>query len=243
MKALIIIPAYNEARSIPALIGAIRKQTFPVPYDILVIDDGSRDNTTQAARDGGARCVTLIENLGYGRALRAGYEFARAHAYDTVVQLDGDGQHDPASAPALVEALLAGDCDLVIGSRYNSGSTYEMPLARRVGQRLFSTALKWMGGVTIRDVTSGFQIVGPKAFRLCLSDEFPSDFPDANALLFLTLHGIRIKEIPASFRKNEAGTSMHGGFWRPMYYIYGMLFSMLIVFARYRRLRTGLSDL
>ncbi len=239
MKALIVIPAHNEARSLSALIQGIRGQPISVPYDILVIDDGSSDDTAKVARDNGATAVTLIANLGYGRALRAGYEYARLLNYDTIIQLDGDGQHDPASVPKLVSALLDGNCGLVIGSRFHAESTYEMPFARRIGQRLFSLALRWLGGIHIQDVTSGFQVIGPEAFRLCLSDEFPSDFPDANALLFLALHGIGIKEVPAIFRKNQTGASMHAGLWRPMYYIYGMLFSMLIVYAKHRGTNRG----
>lgn len=234
MKILVLIPAYNEESALPSLIAKVRAQPIPAPYDILVVNDGSRDGTANAARRAGALCVTLVENLGYGNALRTGYEFARRFGYDTILQLDGDGQHGPESIPGLLDTLIRERCDLVIGSRFHAASDYKMPAARRAGRRLFAWLLQRLGGLEIKDVTSGFQVIGPRAFALYLSDDFPSDYPDANVLLFLKLHGMEIREQPAVFFENAARTSMHRGFLRPVYYVYKMVFSILLIYAKYR---------
>ncbi len=233
-RLLILIPAFNEAQSIDALVRAVRGLTLPVPADVLVVNDGSTDDTAAMARAAGATVLTLVQNLGYGNALRAGYEFARRSEYDTIVQLDGDGQHAPESIPALLRALMDNEADLVLGSRFHADSNYRVTGARRLGQRLFSSLLLQLGGQRIDDVTSGFQVIGPRAFQLYLSDDFPSDYPDANVLLFLLLNGLRIKEAPAEFRMRAAGVSMHRGLWRPLFYIYKMLFSMLLIYLRFR---------
>ncbi len=233
-RLLILIPAFNEAQTIDSLVRAVRGLALPAPADILVVDDGSSDATAATARAAGAQVLSLVQNLGYGNALRAGYEFARRAGYDTIVQLDGDGQHAPQSIPGLLKALAENEADLVIGSRFHADSTYRVTGARRLGQRLFSWLLLRLGGQRIEDVTSGFQVIGPRAFRLYLSEDFPSDYPDANVLLFLLLNGLRIKEAPAEFRMRAAGVSMHRGLWRPIFYIYKMLFSMSLVYLRCR---------
>jgi len=233
-RLLVLIPAFNEAQTIGSLVGAVRALALPMPADVLVVDDGSADHTAQSARAAGAQVLSLVQNLGYGNALRAGYQYARRSGYDTIVQLDGDGQHAPESIPALLHALTEGGRDLVIGSRFHAESTYKVAGARRLGQRVFSWMLLRLGGQRIEDVTSGFQAIGPRAFALYCSEEFPSDYPDANVLLFLLLNGLTIAEEPAEFRMRAAGVSMHRGFLRPLFYIYKMVFSMLLVYVRWR---------
>lgn len=232
-KMLVIIPAYNEGCGIRRLVQEIKSVDTGLDMEILVIDDGSTDNTAPEARAAGARVISLIQNLGYGHALKTGYMAALAEDAGVVVQMDGDGQHAPQSIPSLAAPLLAGECDMVIGSRALSDTHYPMPLARRIGQRFFSWVLGKMGGMKIMDPTSGFQILGPKVLALFMSEDFPGDYPDTNVLLFLQLHGVRVREMPAVFRVNERGTSMHSGVLRPAYYIYSMLISMLMVYWRH----------
>lgn len=239
LRALILIPAFNEQDSIGSLVREIRQLTLPIPFDVLVVNDGSRDATAPRASEAGARTISLLENLGYGNALRAGYIYALDRGYDALVQLDGDGQHGPESIPELIQPVLAGECDLVVGSRFHPNSAYVMSSSRRFGQRIFSQLMIRLGGLRIDDVTSGFQALGPKALALYASDEFPGDYPDANVLLFSALRGLRIREVPAVFHARDDGASMHRGILRPMYYIYKMLLSMLLVYARARREKKG----
>ena len=240
MKMMILIPAFNESGIIGRAVKQIHAVEIERPYEILVIDDGSYDDTAEEARRAGARTITLTQNLGYGHALRAGYQVAHEDGFEVVVQMDGDGQHAPESIPELIRPVLNGEYDLVIGSRTLSDTPYSMPLARRVGQRFFSWVLQLMTGLKIQDPTSGFQVLGPKALQLVMSDDFPGDYPDTDVLLYLHFHGTRIKEAPAVFRVNERGTSMHNGVIGPLYYLYKMLFSMVMVYMKYHSVkRTG----
>lgn len=238
-KALILIPAFNEAAVIARVIHQIRATDLPVEYQILVIDDGSSDETARIARAAGARTISLVRNLGYGYALRTGYQVALDQGVDMVVQLDGDGQHAPESIAELIGPVCDGQADLVLGSRALSTVPYPMPILRRIGQRFFRGVLKGMSGLTIGDPTSGFQVIGPRALELFNRDDFPGDYPDADVLLYLALHGIRISERGAVFRPNDKGTSMHNSLLGNAYYIYKMLFSMFLIYLRHRNAGRG----
>ena len=236
-RLLIVIPAFNEAGVIRDVVRRVLETPLPLPPTVLVVDDGSGDGTAREARLAGARVVSLVANLGYGSALKTGYLLALAEGYDLVLQMDGHGQHDPSSIAALIEPVLADRADLVVGSRNLGGGTYPMPFARKMGQRLFGALLNAMSGLRVEDPTSGFQAIGPRVMRLLATDEFPGDYPDTDMLLYLSLHGCRIQEVPATFHVNAAGTSMHSGVLKPAYYVYKMLFSMVLVASRHRRLR------
>ncbi len=232
-KILVIVPAYNEAGTIGNVVRDIREAMSAFPADILVIDDGSSDGTAAEARAAGARVISQIQNMGYGYALRTGYQAAQSEGVDVVVQMDGDGQHAPSSIPGLMAPVLSGACDLVIGSRTLSKTHYPMPLARRIGQRFFSWLLYRMGNLRIHDATSGFQVIGPAALGRFVSADFPGDYPDTNVLLHLRLKGIRILELPAEFRVSATGKSMHSGLLKPAYYVYSMTLSMVMVYWRH----------
>ena len=234
-RVLVIIPAFNEGVMIGELVRQIRALDLGIPSQVLVIDDGSADNTAEEARKAGARTVSLIQNLGYGFALQTGYHVAVEEAFDIVLQMDGDGQHPPACIPSLLDLLLKEECDVVIGSRGLADVPYPMPFARRAGQKFFGWLLFVMSGLRIHDPTSGFQAFNSRVVKMLTTDDFPGDYPDTNVLLYLNLHGFKIREVPAAFRTNPRGTSMHSGIVRPAYYIYKMLFSMAIVRWRLKR--------
>lgn len=238
-KAVILIPAFNEAAVVGRVIRQIRTTELPVEYEIWVIDDGSTDDTARVARAEGARTVSLVRNLGYGYALRTGYQMAMERGANIVIQLDGDGQHAPESISELIAPVYEGQADLVLGSRALSPVHYPMPLLRRIGQSFFRSVLRRMSGLTIGDPTSGYQVIGPRALELFTRDDFPGDYPDTDVLLYLNLHGMRIAERPAVFRTNERGTSMHSSILRNAYYVYKMLFSMLLVYLRHRHAGRG----
>ncbi|MBI3767376.1 MAG: glycosyltransferase family 2 protein [Deltaproteobacteria bacterium] len=224
-RALVVIPALNEGSRIARVIDGLRRAAADL--DVLVVDDGSSDDTATRARAAGARVVSHPFNLGYGAALQTGYKHAlRAH-YAHLVQMDGDGQHDPADVPRLVAPLRAGAADVVIGSRFMVASGYHMGAARAVGRTFFQRLLVACGGPRVTDPTSGFQALARAAFTFCCADFYPSDFPDVDVLLLLHRRGLRIVEVPVTMAPNPPGhVPMHAGV-RAVYYPYKMLLSTL----------------
>ena len=229
---LIIIPAFNEGSRIAATIKGIRDTIGPFG-DIVVINDGSKDATSERATDAGARVVELPFNLGYGAALKAGYRYALRHHYEVVVQMDGDGQHDPSAIPDLIRPITDGHAKVVIGSRFLGRTSYPVPLIRRIGQTLFAGILRALAKKHVTDPTSGYQAIHRDVLALYVSEEFPADYPDADVLLLLHYKGFEFCEVPALFHAGEKGKTMHSG-WKPVYYILKMLLAMFVVALRHQ---------
>lgn len=230
IRSLLIIPAFNEERSLPGVLTDVRR-TLP-SMEILVIDDGSSDNTTRVAREAGATVVRHPFNLGYGAAIQTGYKYADRKGFDAVLQMDADGQHDPASLPALLDCLQRGEADVAIGSRFLQDSGYDMGPARSAGRLFFQRVLLFFGGPTITDPTSGLQALSRRAFSFCCSDFYPADFPDIDVLLLIHRAGFRIVEVPVAMRASPPGReTMHAGM-QAFYYPYKML---LATFRNWRR--------
>jgi len=218
---LAIIPAFNEGARIEAVLQ--RLAAAAPALDVLVVDDGSRDDTAARARALGAYVASHPFNLGYGAALQTGYKWAVRADYSTVVQLDADGQHDAADVVRLLAPLAAGTADVAIGSRFIEPSGYRMGPLRATGRWIFATMLRVFGGPRIADPTSGFQALTRPAFEFCCGDFFPSDFPDVDVLLALARQGMRLVEVPVRMAPNPAAhVSMHAGL-RALYYPYKML--------------------
>ncbi len=218
-----VIPALNEAATIERVIDQVRAGAPDLA--ILVVDDGSRDDTAVRARRHGADVVRHVFNLGYGAALQTGYKWADRHGYAFLVQIDGDGQHDPADVPRLVARLRAGAADVVIGSRFVERTDYHMGATRSVGRVFLQWLLVTCGGPRIADPTSGFQALARPVFRFCCADFYPSDFPDIDVLLLLHRQGFRIAEVPVRMAPNPPShIPMHAGL-RAVYYGYKMLLS------------------
>lgn len=218
------MPAYNEARRVRRIVAAVREA---IGSDVLVVDDGSSDDTASEARAGGAVVAVHAVNLGYGAALQTGYRYALRHGYAAVVQLDSDGQHDPDSIPVLVAALA--DADVVVGSRFLDGGSYVPPRARRVGMWLFGRVAGLLSGKRVTDPTSGFQAVSRAALEFYAHERYPSDYPDADVLAMGIRAGLRVAEVPVRMHEPEAGRSMHAGILRPIYYAIRMSLALLMI--------------
>lgn len=229
MKILILIPAYNEASRIGEVIRRVREM-YP-DYDVVVVNDGSRDNTVQAARAAGAEVVSHPFNMGYGVAIQTGYKYAMRYGYDFLVQMDGDGQHDPAFIPQLLAPVTAGETDFVLGSRFLGIESYEPSLARRVGMAFFRRLVSALIGTRITDSTSGYQAFSNKVIRFFTTEVFPCDYPDADMLITLHRAGFRLREVPVRMHANVEGKSMHSG-WKPLYYMFKMLLSIFVTLLR-----------
>ncbi len=230
LRTVVVIPAFNEAAGVGRVLDVIRAVDPELP--VVVVDDGSTDGTAAVACRAGARVVRLPFNLGYGSALQTGYKYALREGYDGVVQLDGDGQHEPADIPPLLGVLERGDADVVIGSRFLGEATYRPGGARRIGMRVFRLFAFVLTGVRFTDVTSGFQALDRRALRFFAAERYPADYPDADVLVMLTRAGFRVAEAPVRMYAKPDARSMHAGL-RPVYYIFKMLLSMLLTVLRH----------
>jgi glycosyltransferase involved in cell wall biosynthesis len=235
-KNLVLIPAFNEAMRITEVIRSVK--IVADNFDILVVNDGSCDETAAASLSAGALVVSHPFNMGYGVAIQTGYKYALQHGYDFLVQIDGDGQHDPAYIPLLLDLVQKGEADFVLGSRFLGGESYRPPLARRIGMAFFRTIVTRVVGQNITDCTSGYQAFNRKVMRFFARDIFPCDYPDADVLISLHLAGLKVREVPVKMYRNAEGKSMHSGL-KPLYYVFKMLLSIFVTLLRDRRLYRG----
>ena len=228
-KLLVVIPAFNEEEQIATVVQQVTEQ---VPEaQILVVNDGSSDRTEQRALACGAKVISHPFNMGYGVALQTGYKYARKYGFDYVLQMDGDGQHDPQYLRMLLAEVKEGRMDVVIGSRFLGRGGYHVPPLRRMGMLLFGFIAGQLSGQKITDPTSGYQALGRRAIEFYTRDAFPGDYPDADVLVMLHRAGLRMQEVPVAMRPNSNGRSMHNGL-KPLYYIYKMLLSITLNLLR-----------
>ena len=208
VRVLIIVPAFNEARSLPTLIGRLAS-LYP-HYDIAVINDGSTDGTAEAVRKTNARLVSLPCNLGIGGAVQTGLRIARNESYDIAVQVDGDGQTPPDQVHLLVDTIRRSGCDVAIGSRFLTRTGYQSTLGRRLGIQFFSVWLSAICHTRITDVTSGFRAMNRRAIDL-LSRHYAEDYPEVEAILVAHRAALRICEVSVDMLARAEGASSIGG--------------------------------
>jgi glycosyltransferase involved in cell wall biosynthesis len=229
MRILAIIPAYNEAGSIARVILSI-KQHQP-DMDIVVINDGSSDDTAAVARRTGlAIVINLPVNLGIGGAVQTGYLYADRYGYDIAVQIDGDGQHDPAELERILEPIRRGEAECCIGSRFAERQGYRSTAVRRVGIHFFSWMIRGMTGRRMTDPTSGFRAVGRNGIHL-FAGYYPDDYPEVEAIVFLLRKGYKVLETPVKMRERATGQSSITPF-KSLYYMIKV--SLAVVMTRLR---------
>ncbi|MCW3010778.1 MAG: glycosyl transferase [Solirubrobacterales bacterium] len=203
MRVVAVVPAFNEERSVVGVIEALAEAGIPA----CIVDDGSTDATARLARAAGATVLSLPINLGVGGALRCGFRWAIEGGYDIAVQVDADGQHDPAQVRRLVDDLVDHDADMVVGSRFVTGSgEYSVSRGRRVGMRLLERRAASATGSRIVDATSGF-----RAIRRPLLDHFADDYPveylgdTVEALILAGQVGAKVVEVPVTMSQRQHG--------------------------------------
>ena len=239
-EVLIIIPAYNEGKTIGALLEKLKQPEIAEFADVLVMNDASRDNTAQVVREHGHTVVTHVFNLGYGSGLQVGYKYAERNDYRYVIQMDADGQHDVSNISKLYERLKTADengkyPDIVLGSRFVEGSiSFPVSALKKVAFVLFRFLIKLGTGKKIMDPTTGLQGLSRRAFSFYSTyGHFDDKYPDANMIMQMLLLGFRIEEIPAVMYARTEGVSMHSGL-KPVIYMFRMMFSIIAVWVRIR---------
>lgn len=229
-KRCIIIPAYNEAENICAVINAIKK--YYTQADIIIIDDGSQDDTVQKAGTAGVLVLRHPFNMGYGVALQTGYKYACQKKYDFLLQIDGDGQHNPRHIPEFFKQIENNHCDVMVGSRFLGAGNYEPGFLKFWGIQLFRFIIKVINRETITDPTSGYQCMNDKVINFFTDDSFPCDYPDANIIIMLHRMGFIVRELPVLMVPNPEGRSMHSGLFTITYYFFKVFLSIFITLIR-----------
>ncbi len=208
VRRLVIVPAFNEGASVRRVVTRLRR-ALP-GYDVVVIDDGSTDDTVRQVPPW-ATVINLPFNLGIGGAMQTGYRYAALHGYDVAVQVDGDGQHRPAEVRRLVRELEQSGSDLVVGSRFmraerENRSRYRQTFVRLTGAWVLRALLRHMTGLAVTDCTSGFRAANRRVIR-AFAHWYPEDYPEPEVILLLHRAGYRISELPVRMRRRRGGRS------------------------------------
>jgi len=223
-RRIAIVPAYNEEGAIGGVIDELR--AFDPGLDVVVVADGSVDRTAEVAAAHGAHVVRLPFNLGIGGAVQTGFRYAWENGYDVAVRLDGDGQHDPTELPKVLGPVLAGEADIVVGSRFVGDGTYKPSLSRKLGIRLLAFVVSSIAKQRVTDTTSGFQALNTKALALFAAD-YPHDYPEVEGMVMTIRHRLRLLEVPVRMREREHGRSSITAL-RSIYYMAKVLLALFV---------------
>ena len=236
MRRIAIIPAFNEQDAIGAVIDELI--AFDPDVDVLVVDDGSHDETADRARQHGARVISLPFNLGIGGAVQTGFRYAAQCGYELAIRVDGDGQHDPAELGPLLDIVVSGQADVCVGSRFAGAEGYRSSATRRVGIRILARTVSLLTAQRLTDTTSGFQVLNRRAIVLFAAD-YPHDYPEVEAAVMAHKHRLQLAEAPVRMRERAAGRSSIRGA-RTVYYMAKVM--LAIVIGSLRRKATPLED-
>ena len=217
MKTILIIPAFNEEKAI----GDIIEKSFQYVDDILVVDDGSKDNTYDIVKNTDALIIRHETNLGKGVALRDAFNYIKD--YDIVVTIDGDGQHDPSEIPKLIKPIKEVKADLVNGSRYLDGFDDDTPAYRRVGQRVLDIATNVTSGTSVTDSQSGFRAFKGDTIKYYRFRDTGFGI-ESEMLADASENNLKIIEVPITVRYDVENSSTKG----PVTHGVGVLIKIII---------------
>ncbi|MBP3871710.1 MAG: glycosyltransferase family 2 protein [Faecalicoccus sp.] len=228
-KILLIIPAYNEEANILSVYQKIKENG---QYDMIVINDGSKDSTPKILDENHIPHIDLVHNLGIGGAVQTGFKYARDNGYDIAIQFDGDGQHDVNYVKNIVQPILDGEADFVIGSRFVEAldGNFQTSAARRAGIKMISGAIKIVTGVRVKDTTSGFRAANADIIKE-FSNRYPVEYPEPVSTTEILKKKYRLKEVPVMMHERMGGVSSIKA-WKNAYYMVNVLLSIFVVGTR-----------
>jgi glycosyltransferase involved in cell wall biosynthesis len=229
-EGLVIIPAYNEEKNIDEVLKKIIE--LGIKMDIVVINDGSRDNTLKIVRQNNVKVISNPFNLGYGGALQTGFKYAVIKGYKYIIQFDADGQHQVQDIELIRKELEKGDIDIVVGSRFIGKGSFKAGFFKRRVIKLMRFLIKASTGTAVTDPTSGLKGLSQRTFTYYSNmGSFPYDYPDADILIKMLKLKYKVREIPIDVLQRDSGTSMHSGL-KPVVYVLKVLLSIFIVLLR-----------
>lgn len=200
------MPAWNESESIGNTVREVFE--FGPACDVLVVDDGSRDDTAAQARAAGATVLQLPFNMGVGGAMRTGFKYAKSHGYSQVIQVDADGQHDPRDIKTVLDGLR--EADIAIGARFADKGTYTVRGPRKWAMNVLAWTISRIAGTRLTDVTSGFRAANAKAIRQYV-DHYPAEYlgDTIDSLVVAIRSGCTVTQVGVSMRERQGGTPSH----------------------------------
>jgi len=223
LKLLIIIPCYNEQETIAEL---YREICDKVPYDVIVVNDHSTDDSKAILEREGIKHITLPLNLGIGGTVQTGYRYALRNGYDVAIQLDGDGQHDPQCITKLTAPIIAGEADIAVGSRFIDNSGFQSSAMRRAGIKFFKMLIYCLSGKRITDATSGFRAGNRKTMQL-FDKYYARDYPEPESNMLAIKNKLRVCEVPVTMRERQGGVSSIKAL-QPIYYMIKVSLGIII---------------
>lgn len=235
-----IIPCYNEAENIARVVknlqASVAGRLWPGQVDYLVVNDCSTDGSAAICAREGFSYISLPVNLGIGGGVQSGYLYAAQNGYDIAVQMDGDGQHDPAYLASVVGPVARGEVDMCVGSRFITKEGFQTSAMRRAGIRLLSGLIRLLCGVRVLDVTSGFRATGRRLTEF-FAHHYAQDYPEPEAIISAVLNGFRVGEAPVVMAERMGGTSSISPL-RSVYYMVKVSIA-LVVYRLTRPRRKG----
>ncbi len=231
-KVLIVIPCYNEEASLPSLLPELLSTVLPNGYQLeaLIVNDCSKDNTSDVAKKYKAMVIDLPVNLGIGGAVQTGIRYALEQGFDIAIQLDGDGQHPPKELPKLISHHIETGANVVIGSRFLEKEGFQSSFARRLGIKYFHWVNRLMTGLQIYDSTSGFRLFDRKAIEMAAFN-YPDEYPEPESLVVFSKAGLKIAEVAVIMEARQGGQSSIRSFGS-LYYCFKVSLAMLFSFIR-----------
>lgn len=231
IKVLLIIPSYNEEENVLSNYNRIidYNKKSKIKYDVIVIDDGSKDKTRDICIENNIPYISLVHNLGIGGAVQTGYKYALQNDYDIAVQFDGDGQHDVRYVENIIEPIIKKNANMVIGSRFIdvTSSDFKSSKARRLGINLISFFIKLVTNKKIYDTTSGFRAIDYNLIKK-FANNYPVEYPEPVSTTEILKNGYEVKEVAVSMNERENGISSIRT-WKNIYYMVNVILSILVI--------------
>ncbi len=231
-KIAAIVPAYNEEKAITAVVNDILQtaQSQNLSIAVIVVNDCSKDSTSEIISKLNCVALDLPINLGIGGAVQTGFKYAFENGFDYAIQVDGDGQHPASEIPKLITAAKENNLDVVIGSRFMSKEGFQSSAIRRFGINYFKRLNRFLVGITINDSTSGLRLINKKTLEI-VSEYYPDEYPEPEAIILYSLNKLKIGEVSVNMKERQGGVSSISSV-SSIYYMFKVTLAIIYTFIR-----------